>query len=86
MHNNLAFEDIEDSTNVEDKELRMTLQSLACEKISCPVEGRAKTKLKLCNRFNGDEFVFNDERLQLLCIALRLKFVLSHPPSLHILS
>lgn len=29
----LSFEDIKDSTSIEDKELRRTLQSLACGKV-----------------------------------------------------
>lgn len=31
--NKLSFQDIKDSTDIEDKELRRTLQSLACGKV-----------------------------------------------------
>lgn len=38
----LSFEDIKDSTGIEDKELRRTLQSLACGKVRVLQKVRAK--------------------------------------------
>lgn len=43
----LSFEDIKDSTNIEDKELRRTLQSLACGKVRVLLKVRAKKKPRL---------------------------------------
>lgn len=41
----LSFEDIKDSTGIEDKELRRTLQSLACGKIRVLQKVRPKSGL-----------------------------------------
>ncbi|KAJ3669963.1 hypothetical protein LUZ60_010287 [Juncus effusus] len=52
----LSFEDIKDSTEIEDKELRRTLQSLACGKV------RVLQKMpKGRDVEDRDSFVFNDE-------------------------
>ncbi|XP_010529158.1 PREDICTED: cullin-4 [Tarenaya hassleriana] len=51
----LSFQDIKDSTGIEDKELRRTLQSLAC--------GKVRVLLKVPKGRDvgdGDEFVFNE--------------------------
>ncbi|KAF7803161.1 cullin-4-like [Senna tora] len=51
----LSFQDIKDATSIEDKELRRTLQSLACGKV------RVLQKLpKGRDVEDGDSFVFND--------------------------
>lgn len=46
---NLSFQDIKDSTGIEDKELRRTLQSLACGKVRvlqvCDLQNYPFTKL-----------------------------------------
>ncbi|ESQ55574.1 hypothetical protein EUTSA_v10024458mg [Eutrema salsugineum] len=52
----LSFEDIKDSTNIEDKELRRTLQSLACGKIRVLVKVPKGKDVE-----DGDEFVFNED-------------------------
>ncbi|XP_075481912.1 LOW QUALITY PROTEIN: cullin-4-like [Primulina tabacum] len=53
---NLSFQDIKESTGIEDKELRRTLQSLACGKI------RVLQKIpKGRDVEDDDSFVFNDE-------------------------
>lgn len=44
---NLCFQDIKDSTGIEDKELRRTLQSLACGKF------RVLVKVSICYIFIG---------------------------------
>ncbi|CAN1227293.1 CUL4 [Linum grandiflorum] len=52
---NLTFEDIKDATGIEDKELRRTLQSLACGKV------RVLQKMpKGRDVEDGDSFMFND--------------------------
>ncbi|MBA0598193.1 hypothetical protein Gorai_007968, partial [Gossypium raimondii] len=51
----LSFQDIKDSTGIEDKELRRTLQSLACGKV------RVLQKLpKGRDVEDNDSFIFND--------------------------
>nr|XP_043619567.1 cullin-4 [Erigeron canadensis] len=52
---NLSFQDIKDATSIEDKELRRTLQSLACGKV------RVLQKIpKGRDVDDGDMFMFND--------------------------
>jgi cullin-4 len=52
----LSFEDIKDSTSIEDKELRRTLQSLACGKVRVLQKNPKGRDVE-----DGDEFEFNDE-------------------------
>ncbi|KFK28509.1 cullin 4 [Arabis alpina] len=51
----LSFEDIKDATNIEEKELRRTLQSLACGKVRVLLKEPKGKDVE-----DGDEFVFND--------------------------
>ncbi|KAJ4878119.1 Cullin-4 [Raphanus sativus] len=51
----LSFEDIKDSTGIEDKELRRTLQSLACGKVRVLQKYPKGRDVQ-----DGDEFDFND--------------------------
>ncbi|XP_078436854.1 cullin4 isoform X2 [Wolffia australiana] len=52
----LVFQDIKDSTGIEDKELRRTLQSLACGKVRVLQKNPKGRDVE-----DDDEFVFNDE-------------------------
>ncbi|CAA7042773.1 unnamed protein product [Microthlaspi erraticum] len=52
----LSFQDIKDSTSIEDKELRRTLQSLACGKFRVLLKVPKGKEVE-----DGDEFVVNDE-------------------------
>lgn len=52
----LSFEDIKDATGIEDKELRRTLQSLACGKVRVLQKTPKGREVD-----DGDSFVFNDE-------------------------
>ena len=47
----LSFQDIKDSTGIEDKELRRTLQSLAC--------GKVRVLQKVCLQSFGELPVYN---------------------------
>jgi hypothetical protein len=66
----LSFQDIKDSTGIEDKELRRTLQSLAC--------GKVRVLLKV-----GDDYMHHDicvfEFLLMLIKLLNVGFSLSLP-------
>ncbi|KAJ4901519.1 Cullin-4 [Raphanus sativus] len=62
----LRFEDIKDSTGIEDKELRSTLQSLACGKVRVLQKYPKGRDVQ-----DGDEFDFNDTFTALLyCIKV----------------
>ncbi|KAF5944755.1 hypothetical protein HYC85_018832 [Camellia sinensis] len=52
---NLSFQDIKDSTGIEDKELRRTLQSLACGKVRVLLKSPKGKEVE-----DDDSFVFND--------------------------
>ncbi|CAA7394007.1 unnamed protein product [Spirodela intermedia] len=52
----LTFQDVKDSTSIEDKELRRTLQSLACGKVRVLQKNPKGREVE-----DDDEFVFNEE-------------------------
>ncbi|THG21557.1 hypothetical protein TEA_018146 [Camellia sinensis var. sinensis] len=64
----LSFQDIKDSTGIEDKELRRTLQSLACGKIRVLQKSPKGKEVD-----DDDSFVFNEEFAAPL-YRLKLKF------------